>query len=564
MANAEEFRFDQHGQSEPLTTRLNRILREYKDTSVIQELLQNADDAGATEVALYFDTREHDSNSLVFPGMANSYGPALLFYNNAEFTEEDFENITKIAGETKINQPLKIGKFGIGFCSVYHITDVPSFVSGENFIVFDPTLQCLKKEIKSEFNPGIKINFHKHLLLRNKSNQLVPYTGVHNFNPKQRFQGTIFRFPLRQKGGKVSENIFTEARLMSMIEMVKENSSKLLMFLNNVRKLSFYQTQGNKFAKQFEVTVTKQIGYDNVATCKVSIDESTGCREENWLIANNSQWFQIDYNKQIGTASVSVKLKSDQKYYVDSVKGECFCFLPLNIETGLPVHVSSNFAVMTNRRGIWKADSIGTATKESNWNKMLMESVVFQAYISLLLHLQKMQQNGSLVDYTFHYLWPIHLMEVNPWECLMNRFYSSVLSNEHPLFYSEITHSWKKLNECNFLSDKILSIGFDDNLQLSLHQVAVVLNLPVVELPKRVLDRISNNNNFKARLINEEQFVKYFYHDDTLSKVSAEAKYEIVAASLIIYANNRHCPEMPELMKATKCIPCSPVQSTFN
>ena len=116
--------------------------------------------------------------------MANSYGPALLFYNNAEFTEEDFENITKIAGETKINKPLKIGKFGVGFCSVYHITDVPSFVSGENFIVFDPTLQCLKKEIKSEFNPGIKINFHKHRLLKNKSNQLVPYTGVHGFNPK--------------------------------------------------------------------------------------------------------------------------------------------------------------------------------------------------------------------------------------------------------------------------------------------------------------------------------------------------------------------------------------------
>ena len=128
---------------------------------MIQELLQNADDARATEVAVYYDTREHDSSNLLFRGMANSYGPALLFYNNAEFTEEDFENIRKIAGETKINKPLKIGKFGIGFCSVYHITDVPSFVSGENFVVFDPTLQCLGKEIRSEFYPGIKVNFQK-------------------------------------------------------------------------------------------------------------------------------------------------------------------------------------------------------------------------------------------------------------------------------------------------------------------------------------------------------------------------------------------------------------------
>ena len=563
MANDEEFHFEQHGQSEPLTTRLNRILREYKDTSVIQELLQNADDAGATEVGLYFDTRVHVDTSLVFPGMVNSYGPALLFYNNAEFTEEDFENITKIAGETKMNKPLKIGKFGIGFCSVYHITDVPSFVSGENFVVFDPTLQCLKKEIKSEFNPGIKINFQRHRLLKNKSNQLIPYTGVHNFNPKQRFQGTIFRFPLRCNSSKVSENVFTEERLMSLIKMIKENSSKLLMFLSNVKKLSFYQTQDNKFVEEFEISVTKQVNYDNIAICKISIAESTGCTEENWLIATNSQQLQTGYNKQMGTASVSVKLKSDQKYHVHSVKGECFCFLPLNFETGLPVHVSSNFAVMTNRRGIWKADSTSTATKESNWNKTLMETVVLHAYIALLLHLQKMHQNGSLVDYVFYDLWPIHLMELNPWECLLNKFFSSILSNEHALFYSEITCNWKRLNECNFLSNEILSIGFNNNLHSSLHQVAVVLNLPVVDLPQKLLDRLSDNFSFLARLIDEKMFVQYFYDDATLSKVPIEAKNNIVAASLIVYANNRHCPEMPELMKTTKCIPCSPKGETF-
>ena len=215
MANTEEFCFEQAGQSEPLTTRLNRILREYKDTSVIQELLQNADDAGATEVAVYYDTREHDSSNLFFRGMANSYGPALLFYNNAEFTEEDFENIRKIAGETKLSKPLKIGKFGVGFCSVYHITDVPSFVSGENFVIFDPTLQYLTKEIKNEFNPGIKINFQKHCVL-NKSNQLLPYTGIYNFDSKQQFHGTLFRFPLRFEPSKISGDIYTERKVQSM------------------------------------------------------------------------------------------------------------------------------------------------------------------------------------------------------------------------------------------------------------------------------------------------------------------------------------------------------------
>ena len=190
------------------------------------------------------------------------------------------------------------------------------------------------------------------------------------------------------------------------------------MFLNNVKKFS-YKTNYSNFTKEFEVFVTKQVSHGNVTTCKISTVESSGCREESWVVAKTSQWLQIGRNTQIGTASVSIRIKTNDKYSIESVAGECFCYLPLNIETGLPVHVSSNFAAMTNRRGIWKADNIGTATKESNWNKMLMEAVVSQAYISLLLHLQRMQQNGLLDNCTFHYLWPIHLMELNPWECVL-------------------------------------------------------------------------------------------------------------------------------------------------
>ena len=561
IANSEEFCFEQAGQSEPLTTRLNRILREYKDTSVIQELLQNADDAGATEVAIYYDTRDHDSSHLFFPGKANSYNPALLFYNNAEFSEEDFENIRKIAGETKINKPLKIGKFGVGFCSVYHITDVPSFVSGEHLVVFDPTLQCLRKEIKSELNPGVKINFNKHRLLK-KSNQLAPYVGISGFNPKAPFQGTLFRFPLRSKRSEVSDNVYTEAMLLSMIKQVKENSSKLLMFLRNIKKISFLQSQGGRFTKDFEITTTKHKVPNNndVVMCKVQVitmSPSNETKEENWLVASKTQQLQ----KNHGTASVSVKLElnsSSNQFFVAAVTGECFCFLPLNIETGLSIHVSSNFAIMSNRRGIWKADNVSTATKESNWNKSLMESVVFQSYLMLLLHLQQMQQNGSLVEYTFHSLWPVTLREVNPWECFVDKFYVNIFTSQHPLFFSEIATRWQRFNECKFLSNKILAIGFDNDLQSSVYHVATVLKLPVVNLPNTLLDKLEKYGNLKSQILDEEQFIKYFYDDETLSKVSVQEKTKIIAASLIVYANNNHSNIMPDLMKNMKCIPCSP------
>ncbi|XP_065903891.1 sacsin-like [Dysidea avara] len=568
IANTEEFCFKQAGQSEPLTTRLNRILREYRDTSVIQELLQNADDAGATEVAIYYDTREHDSSHLFFPGMANSYGPALLFYNNAEFSEEDFENIRKIAGETKINKPLKIGKFGIGFCSVYHFTDVPSFVSGDSLVIFDPTLHCLRKEIKSEFNPGIKINFNQHFLLK-KSNQLNPYMGIGGFNPKKPFHGTLFRFPLRLSSSDISKSVYTKAKVQSMVNRVKENSSKLLMFLNSVKKVSFYQSHGDGFNKHFEITVAKKSIYNSIS-CQVSVTTilpSSKHKEEKWLIASDAQQLVIGPKEQNhGTASVSVKLTTDStsnKIRVGTIKGECFCFLPLNIETGLPVHVSSNFAVTTNRRGIWKADDVGTATKETNWNKLLMESVVAQAYIKLLLSLQQMQQDGSLVDYTFHSLWPISLNEINPWDFLVNKVYMITFSSQHSLFYSEVMSCWKKLNECNFLSKSILQIGFSNDLYESIYHVAATLKLPVVHLPDKLLDKHKDNLMFNSRIIGEGEFIRNFYQDKTLSMVSVQDKTEIVAASLIVFANNRHTKAMPALMKNTNCIPCSPDGKIF-
>ena len=564
IANTEEFGVEQAGQVEPLTTRLNRILREYKDISIMQELLQNADDAGATEVAVYYDTREHDSSNLLFPGMANSYGPALLFYNNAEFTEEDFKSIRKIAGETKLNKPLKIGKFGIGFCSVYHITDVPSFVSGEKLMIFDPTLQCLHAEIESAFNPGIMIKFYKHPLL-SKSNQLNPYMGLCEFNPEERFQGTLFRFPLRSKKSDISEDVYTTEKIESMIYRLKQDSSKLLMFLNCVRKISFYVVNDGNHDKYFEVTAKKELISDNICLmtstiCSLRFNE---INEEKWLVATDSQQLQIENEQKFAIASVSVKLQTDNqssKFHIDSVTGECFCFLPLHIETGLPVHVSSNFAVMNNRRGIWKADNDNYATKESNWNRMLMKTVVFQAYITLLLYLKNLQQSNF---HNFYCLWPLKLKEDNPWELLIVEFYNSLLSSQHSLFYSSVTETWNKLNQSYFLSHNILAIGFEEILYPSMLEVISTLKISHVTISKEIWDKLNVNDNFESRVIKEEDFLKLFYRNDVLVKIPVNTKNTIVTASLVVFANNKHNKALPELMKGTNCIPCCPNGEVF-
>lgn len=53
---------------------------------MLLELVQNADDAGATKAAFLLDMRQHGTASLLGPGMAAWQGPALLAYNNAIFS----------------------------------------------------------------------------------------------------------------------------------------------------------------------------------------------------------------------------------------------------------------------------------------------------------------------------------------------------------------------------------------------------------------------------------------------------------------------------------------------
>ena len=88
----------------------------------MQEILQNADDAGATEVKFFIDERSHGQHNLLHPSLAKFQGPALLAYNNAVFTDEDWINIQKLKRSNKRSDPFKVGKFGIGFNSVFHVT----------------------------------------------------------------------------------------------------------------------------------------------------------------------------------------------------------------------------------------------------------------------------------------------------------------------------------------------------------------------------------------------------------------------------------------------------------
>ena len=96
---------------------IKRLLTDlYPDNAhFIYELLQNAEDAKASEVQFILNTDsiefEHNGSKL--------------------FSISDVESITNIGKTTKKDDPTNIGEFGVGFKAVFAYTDTPEIKSGE-------------------------------------------------------------------------------------------------------------------------------------------------------------------------------------------------------------------------------------------------------------------------------------------------------------------------------------------------------------------------------------------------------------------------------------------------
>ena len=117
----------------------NLLTRLYPDNAhFVYELLQNAEDADATKV--YFCLQED----------------CLYFLHNGskEFSVKDVDSITSISKSQKLEDVNKIGKFGVGFKSVFSYTSTPSVHSSKiSFLIKDMLLpsKLIAEEVPDQY-----------------------------------------------------------------------------------------------------------------------------------------------------------------------------------------------------------------------------------------------------------------------------------------------------------------------------------------------------------------------------------------------------------------------------
>ncbi|CAE6441272.1 unnamed protein product [Rhizoctonia solani] len=137
---------------------IDKVLARYSgEFTVFRELLQNADDAHATAAELRFDTKQHlteqeQGAQTETTLLESSVGPGLpkkpklpdlkkanvdqwTFRNNGTpFRNEDWNRLKKIAEGNPDEQ--KIGAFGVGFYSLFSVTEEPFVKSGTEWMGF--------------------------------------------------------------------------------------------------------------------------------------------------------------------------------------------------------------------------------------------------------------------------------------------------------------------------------------------------------------------------------------------------------------------------------------------
>ena len=81
-------------QKPKLTETLKNLVRSYpKGVGIIHEFIQNADDAVASEIWIVYDERTHSSKHIGRPEMEVLQGPSLVIFNDAIFSDQDWERI---------------------------------------------------------------------------------------------------------------------------------------------------------------------------------------------------------------------------------------------------------------------------------------------------------------------------------------------------------------------------------------------------------------------------------------------------------------------------------------
>ena len=279
----------------------DNAVEKYSDQAhFIYELLQNADDAGATHAEFILE-----SNRLIF-----SHNGTRHFSISDPATEKsdadngqlgDVNSITSIGNSTKSMSESKIGKFGVGFKAVFQYTSTPH--------IYDPAM-CFKIE-----------------------RFIVPIRLTDDF-PRRKPNETLFVFPFDHAERKADEAFDDISEKLRSLKYP-------VLFLTNLRNITYRigDTSGC-----YEKEIVDELKFSSTTAELIVMKRDTSSQSEDklWLFTRTTD---NDRKYSVGFPLGSNGLPKP-------VKEPAFCFFPTKERTELKFIIHAPFLLTDSREGI--------------------------------------------------------------------------------------------------------------------------------------------------------------------------------------------------------------------
>ena len=615
-----KIKYEEKGQQIPLTRRINRLLEEYGEIDdVFKELIQNADDAEAGVIKFLIDWRQHKAEHLLKPEMAPWQGPALYVYNDKTFSDQDFDNICELEGATKRRNPAKIGRFGVGFCAVYHLTDVPSFISRSWLQILDPQTRFLTDATSSN-SPGIRFDFveEQEELASFYADQMAPYEGVFGckvLGAHEGFDGTLFRFPFRSEASDISKRVFWTEQIIQLKEVLMGQVDKLLVFLQHLTKVELYELcEGQDYTnpsllvslerdgprsvnlldqyknavkhgsrmthysitQQFTLTKREMV-LGNLLKSKEKDGPAASIQSSStmWLVASavgdtaSSSWKQACSEEgrergDVPMAEVAVPLVDEGGVLLPQPleTGQVFCFLPLPITiSDQRCLINGYFEISTNRRDLAQLQD---EQKKDAWNRLIIRDVLVKAYIALLKHLTEMlpcdkNQHTQFLEW-YYRLWPVATASHPLSKEVQLAFKKALCDSDVPLVWS-LAEGGKWLPVCKVKClDSSLHMTLFDTVCKDILDILLQQGHNMAELPQTIRVSLCSEPDSSLATVSFKH-----YCEEVLLKNLPDLPHDVRDTQLLFILKHLGALKdaeqedwLVELLTSTACVPCEP------
>lgn len=247
------------------------------------------------------------------------------------------------------------------------------------------------------------------------SDQFSPFQ-IFDCTLRTEFPGTIFRFPLRTTEqanvSRISKHAYTTEQMEQLLQQTASQAASMLLFLKNIESIEIYHwfsntssptlffstcidsvslssIRHNRFSlfsisdisdissreviDELSITSTKydihqqqQQKYQQQFNDDLTTDDQMKVEtiNEQWLVVQKiggetAMKIALDeqnkHLKLLPLAGVAAKIKQNNQLLLnieEQLLGQIFCFLPLPIQTGFPVHINGYFELSSNRRDV--------------------------------------------------------------------------------------------------------------------------------------------------------------------------------------------------------------------